>query len=399
MTNLHYHGIAIPPVQPADDVYMLSSAAPYQDRQAYRSRQGNGHQEHKQFRVSLARPRRPSLRRLLVSSPPAQRDGRPGSRRTVGASDHRGLHREPLPEACLSPSGAHLLFKDIALPAPPTTRRKPRPINGVLGGTLHLPSQAVSRSGRLGNIGADSYFDLALDGHKLWVLARDGNALSLSRAEEPTIVFLPPFSAGRRSSSRSLPVGRYALRTREGRDRQRRRPQSRCRARHAQGLDGRARRQPSEVSVAQLDARRLTIEKARADSRPRSRHCPVTRQRRTLSIPRTPQGLKFYLDGKPFAMDRIDVEVKLGDVEEWTLVNDTDERHTFHIHQLEFLVQSVGGNPLETVGRARQRRYSLPRSEDEEARRSEGQDPLHQSGDRRKISVTTATSSSMRTGE
>lgn len=49
-------------------------------------------------------------------------------------------------------------------------------------------------------------------------------------------------------------------------------------------------------------------------------------------------------------MDRIDVEVKLGDVEEWTLVNDSDERHTFHIHQVEFLVLSVGDNPLETTG-------------------------------------------------
>ena len=49
-------------------------------------------------------------------------------------------------------------------------------------------------------------------------------------------------------------------------------------------------------------------------------------------------------------MDRIDIEVKLGDVEEWTLVNDTDERHTFHIHQTEFLVLSVGGNELERLG-------------------------------------------------
>jgi FtsP/CotA-like multicopper oxidase with cupredoxin domain len=49
-------------------------------------------------------------------------------------------------------------------------------------------------------------------------------------------------------------------------------------------------------------------------------------------------------------MERIDAEVKLGDVEVWTLVNDTDERHTFHIHQTEFLVLSTGGNALEAPG-------------------------------------------------
>ena len=76
---------------------------------------------------------------------------------------------------------------------------------------------------------------------------------------------------------------------------------------------------------------------------------PVTRQRRIVYTENA-AGTEFYLDGKQFAMDRIDVEVKLGDVEEWTLVNDTDERHTFHIHQTEFLVLSVGGNPLETIG-------------------------------------------------
>jgi hypothetical protein len=51
-----------------------------------------------------------------------------------------------------------------------------------------------------------------------------------------------------------------------------------------------------------------------------------------------------------FDISRIDVDVKLGDVEERTLINNTDERHTFHIDQLDFLVQSVNGNPLEMTG-------------------------------------------------
>ena len=76
---------------------------------------------------------------------------------------------------------------------------------------------------------------------------------------------------------------------------------------------------------------------------------PVTRERR-LVYTENEEGTEFYLNGKQFDVERIDAEVKLGDVEEWTLVNDTDERHTFHIHQVEFLVQSIGGNVLEAPG-------------------------------------------------
>ena len=36
----------------------------------------------------------------------------------------------------------------------------------------------------------------------------------------------------------------------------------------------------------------------------------------------------------------------LGDVEEWTLRNVSGERHVFHIHQLDFLVTAVNGQPV-----------------------------------------------------
>jgi suppressor of ftsI len=71
---------------------------------------------------------------------------------------------------------------------------------------------------------------------------------------------------------------------------------------------------------------------------------PVTRQRR-LVYNENDEGTKFYLNDKQLDMERIDAEVKFGDVEEWTLVNDSDERHTFHIHQVEFLVQSETKKP------------------------------------------------------
>ena len=76
---------------------------------------------------------------------------------------------------------------------------------------------------------------------------------------------------------------------------------------------------------------------------------PVTAKRRIVYTENA-DGTKFFINGKAFAADRIDVDVTLGDVEEWTIVNDSDERHTFHIHQTDFLVQSTGGSRLETAG-------------------------------------------------
>ena len=76
----------------------------------------------------------------------------------------------------------------------------------------------------------------------------------------------------------------------------------------------------------------------------------VLRLSRTITYTESKDRKSFFINGREFDINRIDVDVKLGDVEEWTIVNDTDERHTFHIHQLDFLVQSVGDNPLETTG-------------------------------------------------
>jgi suppressor of ftsI len=35
--------------------------------------------------------------------------------------------------------------------------------------------------------------------------------------------------------------------------------------------------------------------------------------------------------------------VKLRTVEEWTVLNDTDEIHDFHMHQVHFIVEAVNG--------------------------------------------------------
>jgi suppressor of ftsI len=44
------------------------------------------------------------------------------------------------------------------------------------------------------------------------------------------------------------------------------------------------------------------------------------------------------------------VRVPLGNIEEWTIRNDSDDLHVFHIHQIGFQVVEVNGKPVPFTG-------------------------------------------------
>jgi len=51
----------------------------------------------------------------------------------------------------------------------------------------------------------------------------------------------------------------------------------------------------------------------------------------------------FFVDGRKFDPKRIDLRVPLGNVEEWTIKNISDDMHVFHIHQVSFQVTEIDG--------------------------------------------------------
>ncbi len=57
----------------------------------------------------------------------------------------------------------------------------------------------------------------------------------------------------------------------------------------------------------------------------------------------------FTLNAMKFDPNRVDVTMKLGSIEQWTLANETSEWHTFHIHQNDFQVVSVAGKEVPYV--------------------------------------------------
>jgi FtsP/CotA-like multicopper oxidase with cupredoxin domain len=51
----------------------------------------------------------------------------------------------------------------------------------------------------------------------------------------------------------------------------------------------------------------------------------------------------YMINDKTYDHRRIDTRVRLGSVEEWTIRNETQDMHVFHIHQVHFQVVSING--------------------------------------------------------
>jgi len=340
VTNLHFHGMAIAPVQPADDIYMLIPALDM-NHGNHTAHPGIDLKNTNSFEYQLRVPDNHPMGVFWYHPHP---HGFTEGQVLGGLSGMLiidGLVETQYPELSRLPHRT-LIFKDIELPGYKDSDPKIKTVNGVLGGTLDLRPGAFE-VWELGNLAADSYIDLALDSHTFFVLGRDGNPLV--QPEETNHVFLPP-------GSRALvvvgagPAGRYALRSRKVETGRLGDPNPevvlatlRVQGKPVKG--GTAIRVRLRQPAAAPDMIGPTAAEVAA--------LPVTGKRRIVYTENA-DGTKFYINGKSFRADRIDVDVKLGDVEEWTIVNNTDERHTFHIHQTDFLVESTGGNPLETTG-------------------------------------------------
>jgi suppressor of ftsI len=65
-------------------------------------------------------------------------------------------------------------------------------------------------------------------------------------------------------------------------------------------------------------------------------------RKRTIHLSEDANG--FYIDGRAFSMqDPPAIVAHAGTLEEWTFVNDTDEVHDMHVHQVHFVVESTDG--------------------------------------------------------
>jgi FtsP/CotA-like multicopper oxidase with cupredoxin domain len=96
------------------------------------------------------------------------------------------------------------------------------------------------------------------------------------------------------------------------------------------------------VSAAQL------TEDIVAPSLPQEDHAPAwpaPAARRTITFTEDANG--FYIDGKTFDMDAPpSIVARAGTMEDWTILNKTDEVHDFHIHQIHFAAERIDGKTV-----------------------------------------------------
>lgn len=186
---------------------------------------------------------------------------------------------------------------------------------------------------RVVNASAGRYFDLAIDGEPLELVALDGVPLdayggspALQRVRH--VVIAP---AGRAEFVVTGKTHATVLR-------------SLC---FNAGLTG-DRNPAVELADLQPDGggnrREGNAPLRRADVRP-PQVLPAPAAHRTIRFTEDANG--FFLNGKTFAMDGPPAIVaRSGTVEEWNLVNASDEVHDFHIHQVHFAVLAVNGHAV-----------------------------------------------------
>jgi len=61
------------------------------------------------------------------------------------------------------------------------------------------------------------------------------------------------------------------------------------------------------------------------------------------------QEFTFLIDGQQFNHDRVDQHISLNAVEEWTIVNEDESNHVFHIHTNPFQIVAVNGEPISSL--------------------------------------------------
>jgi FtsP/CotA-like multicopper oxidase with cupredoxin domain len=204
-----------------------------------------------------------------------------------------------------------------------------RTINGVRNPVIVL-RPGETELWRIANVGGDVYYELSLEGHRFDVVARDGHRLAHI---EPTDTLV--LSPGARVEALITAGARGVHLMHDGDV-----DTGPAGNQYAGTVMATVRVEGPPATPAVLPAALRPVEDLRAK---------VT-NRRTIVFSESTDGDTFFIDGKTFDMNRTDIRVKLGAVEEWTIRNDADELHSFHIHQTHFQVTEIDGVPQPADG-------------------------------------------------
>jgi suppressor of ftsI len=204
-------------------------------------------------------------------------------------------------------------------------------INGQINPTVAMRPGEM-QFWRIAHIGASEFYKFRIEGMPLYVMATDGHALSQPR--KVSEFFIGP---GERIDAIAIgpAPGEYPMRTISYQNEAWRPPEPVL----PLAVISCAGPSPPDAGLETEILRQRVAGPQWIDE---VRTAPIAR-RRTLVYSKTPDRKVFMIDGRVMEEDRIDQTAKLGDTEEWTVINTDQQYHSFHIHQTPFLVTEVGG--------------------------------------------------------
>ncbi|WP_351222452.1 multicopper oxidase family protein [Streptomyces sp. NPDC002133] len=216
--------------------------------------------------------------------------------------------------------GDRIKTQDLKMGAPTT-----RTVNGQLNPRIRI-RPGETQLWRLANIGANIFYKVALPGSTFHVVARDGYPVNEVYAADTLVI---PAGARYDVLVQGPEAGVTELQT-------------------LPYDTGKAGNQFPRATLA-------TVLSAGEPTRPAAlptSFAPVddlakepVAGRKTIVFTENADGTLFYINGRQFDHSRVDFRVKLNTTEEWTIKNDSDEVHSFHVHSNDFQVTSVNGKP------------------------------------------------------
>lgn len=202
--------------------------------------------------------------------------------------------------------------------------RTNRTVNGQQNPVIGL-RPGETQLWRLANIGANIYYRLHLKGSRFHVIAQDGYPVRRVYAADTLVIaagarFDVLVQGGSRPGTTTLETLAYDT--------------------------GKAGNRFPRTDLATVVTGGAPVTPARipTDFAPNEdlAHATVA-DRKTVVFTENAAGDVFYVNGRTYAPGRVDFTSVLGTVEEWTVRNDSDEEHSFHVHTNQFQLMSTNG--------------------------------------------------------
>lgn len=315
-TNLHYHGTNVSPLAPADSVFI--TVEPGKDYQYV----VDFPKDHPQG-LFWYHPHFHGTTEYQIGS------GLSGLISVDGVLD-------PWPEL-KDITQRFMILRDIQInkhgrvPNPPDPGDKTnRLVNGLRNPTIPIKPGEI-QLWRVGNIGADIYYDLEIEGHKIYEVARDGVRNTVPLIHDHLLL---PTSARSEFLIVGGKPGEYIFRTRE--------------IDMGPAGDPHPKTTLATLVVSGAEQTKLKLPDVFPELQDLRTATPCCK--RTFDFSETGNGDQFCINNVQTDMSEVNTSVRIGCVEEWTVNNCSAENHVFHHHQLQFQVIKKNGKDVPFTG-------------------------------------------------